>query len=616
MILATAGHVDHGKSALVEALTGHRVDRLAEERARGMTIDLNFAPLAVGDVRVGVVDVPGHEDFLRTMAAGAAGVDLLLLVVAADDGPKPQTWEHLAAAEFLGVPRGVLVVTKADAITPARAREVADALATRIGASPIVFEGPMVVSARTGEGLAALREALAREVVRGTRRDSADAFRMPIDRAFAVHGTGTVVTGSIWSGTVRVGDALRLLPSDRAVRVRGIECFGQPEAEASAGTRAALALAGVTPDESGRGGVLVDHSLPWETVTELDAEVFILPGAEQPMTSGTRVHFHLGTSTTVARVRPVDAISPGGSGPARLRLEDPVVARGGDRFLLRSYSPVTTIGGGIVVDAAPTRRHASWPAGWDATLPQHRFGAILSGAGPVVSLGTLSLRAGLTRRAVEDALRASGGYREAAGKWISEEALSEAQREVLGAIEHHHSAAPAAAGIHLGELRARLRWPGEVLECALETLRAAATIEVDAGIVRKAGFVPSLALDQSQVDCVVAVLESAGLRAPAVTDLEPACPGVPILEALGLAARQGRVEQVGQGWYLAAAALTGFRRALAEEARNGDITIAGLKDRTGLSRKYLIPLLEWADRRGVTRRTGDVRQLVRAGVPA
>lgn len=610
MILATAGHVDHGKSALVAALTGQAMDRLAEERARGMTIDLNFAALALGGHRVGVVDVPGHEDFLRTMAAGAGGADLVLLVVAADEGPKPQTWEHLAVAEVLGVTTGIVALSKADLVAPERLAEVRAALAPRLAASSIRFARPLGISTRTGEGLAGLRQEIERQLGLVAPRDVEDGFRMPIDRAFSVHGTGTVITGSIWTGAVRVGDHLRFLPSAHTGRVRGIEVLGKARESAMAGERAALAIVGVRKEALRRGEVALDDSLPWDPVEEFEAQVRLLPGAAVPLGSGSRVHLHVGTAACTARIRTAEPILPGGERALRLRLDRPVVVRGGDRFLLRSYSPVSTIGGGIVVDPFPEARRRPGPATRNAGDGGDRLDVILSDASPVVEGGRLALRAGMPRREVERRLAGAGYAQTAGGAWVAEAAVEAAAAAIVAALTAHHERSPGEPGLRPEALRGLAGGPAAVLDGALEGLRAASTVAVEAGFVRLAGFVPAPAVGSAEVERLLATLEAAGPLAPGVAELEALVPGLDVRAALRLAAEQGRVEAVRPDWYLSAAALAGFRRHLAEEARSGDITIASLKGRTGLSRKYLIPLLEWADRRGVTRRIGDVRRFV------
>ncbi|HXE56449.1 MAG TPA: selenocysteine-specific translation elongation factor, partial [Gemmatimonadales bacterium] len=294
MIVGTAGHIDHGKSALVEALTGRRMDRLAEERRRGITIDLNFAPLDLGDGLVaGVVDVPGHEDFVRTMVAGASGIDLVLLVVAADEAMMPQSHEHLAIVEQLGIPAGIPVITKADLVDREWAELVALEVAERVGRSRLRFEPPAIVSARTGQGLDELRRRLAAAARAVGARRGDDAFRLPIDRAFSVSGVGTVVTGTAWSGSVGVGETVLVLPSGREARVRTIESFGEPVTRSRPGSRVALGLVGVERDEIRRGDVVASRALPWTPVSAIDALVELLPDAPRPLAARSRVHFHL-----------------------------------------------------------------------------------------------------------------------------------------------------------------------------------------------------------------------------------------------------------------------------------------------------------------------------------
>ncbi|MGH7539619.1 MAG: selenocysteine-specific translation elongation factor, partial [Gemmatimonadota bacterium] len=345
-VIGTAGHVDHGKTSLVRALTGVDTDRWKEERDRGLTIDLGFARLVLnGEVEVGVVDVPGHEDFLKNMLAGATGVDLLLLVVAADEGPMPQTWEHLAIAGLLGVERGVVALSKADRVDPewlelARAA-TRDLLATLPGGDgwPIV-----PVSAVSGEGLDALREALRAEVASAPARSTDDLFRLPVDRGFSIHGTGTVVTGTVWSGRVSEGDALRLLPGDRAVRVRALQVHGEGRTCVPAGRRCALALVGADPGDAPRGSVLVGDPA-WHEVDRLGVCLRVLRRPGRSIEHGQRVRVYHGTREAMARVylAAQEALPPGGEAWAVVALESPLVARVGDRFIVRFYSPVTTI---------------------------------------------------------------------------------------------------------------------------------------------------------------------------------------------------------------------------------------------------------------------------------
>ncbi|HEX5963017.1 MAG TPA: selenocysteine-specific translation elongation factor, partial [Gemmatimonadales bacterium] len=343
MIIGAAGHIDHGKSALISALTGRPMDRLPEERRREITIELNFAALDLGHGRTaGVVDVPGHEDFIRTMVAGASGIDLVLLVVAADEGIMPQTEEHLAILEQLEVPAGIPVITKADLADPEWLQLVIAEVWERLAGSSIRFEAPIAVSAKSGEGVDTLRGRLRELATRPRPKPLADAFRMPIDRVFSLSGVGTVVTGTAWSGRIRIGDPVLALPAGLRGRVRSLESYGQAVDRSEPQARTAVGIAGIERSAIGRGDVLVTDELTWMAASALDVEIALLPSAARPLKSRTRVRLHLGTSEVMARVLPRAPIEPGGNGIARLSLEKPLVARAEDRFVLRSYSPVTT----------------------------------------------------------------------------------------------------------------------------------------------------------------------------------------------------------------------------------------------------------------------------------
>src|SRR6185312_11674738 len=378
MIIGTAGHIDHGKSALVSALTGRPMDRLMEERRREITIELNFAPLNLGSGRVaGVVDVPGHEDFVRTMVAGASGIDLALLVVAADEGIMPQTEEHLAILEQLGVSAGIPVLTKIDLVEPDWAELVSQELSERLRQSVLEFDPPVAVSTKTGAGIELLRERLRARAAGLVRRHSEDLFRLPIDRCFSVAGVGTVVTGTAWSGRIAIGESVRVLPGSGEGRVRSIETHGRAIAKSEPGARTAVGIAGLDRAQAERGAVLLSPADPWDVTAALDVELALLPTALHPLRPRTRVRLLLGTAEVMARVVPRGTLQPGQRGPARLVLEQPLIARGEDRFVLRSFSPVTTIGGGRVLDPHPPRRRAAWPEGLSAAQPGSRFLALL-----------------------------------------------------------------------------------------------------------------------------------------------------------------------------------------------------------------------------------------------
>src|SRR5207302_4430838 len=401
-VIGTAGHIDHGKTALVKALTGVDTDGWEEEKRRGITIDLGFAPLPLDDaIQASVVDVPGHEGFVRNMLAGATGIDVALLVIAADEGIMPQTEEHLAIVELLGVRRGIPVITKRDLVDAEWLELVRGEVSTRLGASRVRWDESVATSVVTGEGLADLRDALRRVAGDLVERPADDLFRLPIDRVFAVAGAGTVVTGSTWTGSVTVGDSVRLLPLEREARVRSIEVHGQTAERAGPGRRTALALVGVDKSELARGHVAVTGA-GWRATTMLDAAVELLPTAHKAIASRTRLRVHLGTAEVLARVVQVRSIAPGEQGLARLMLETPLVARGGDRFVLRSFSPVTTIGGGVVLDPFPPQRTRlrRRRIATDQTSAQ-RLDALAAEAGLAgVATDTLAVRLGVRPRRV------------------------------------------------------------------------------------------------------------------------------------------------------------------------------------------------------------------------
>jgi small GTP-binding protein len=543
VIIGTAGHIDHGKSALIEALTGRRMDRLAEERRRGITIELNFAPIDLGSgLRAGVVDVPGHEDLVRTMAAGASGMDLALLVVAADEGIKPQTREHRAVLEALRVPAGVPVITKADRVEEGWAELVAEEVRRWLDGSPVAFTAPVVVSARTGTGLAELKTVLASLAdVPSRRRAVEDLFRLHVDRAFSLPGAGTVVTGTVVSGSVRVGDRVMLRPGGVESRVRAVQTFGSEAAEVGAGERAGVALAGVPRTAPVRGMSLVHVGRGWRESAVLDARLELSPGAV--LAPRARVRILLGTAEVMARVQP----SPGYPGLARLRLESPVAARGGDRFVVRGYSPVVTLGGGVVLDPTPPPR-----ARWHPGLAEGAAGARLAGL----------------------AARRRGG-------------IPDIELPVLtGAPEDGAQAAAVATG--LVRTSGLWRQPPLVTD-ALEPLP-----------------VPDDSARDERLLTLVTRIESAGLAAPSAEELGwHADAEVPALLREG--ERRALIHRLDTSHWLGAGAAGALRSALQALAAGDGITPAALRERTGLSRKYLIPLLEWADRQGWTQRRGDTR---------
>ncbi len=610
MIIGTAGHIDHGKSALLEALSGARMDRLQEERRRGITIELNFAPFDLGGGRLaGMVDVPGHEDFVRTMVAGASGMDLMLLVVAADEGVMPQTLEHLAVAEQLGIPRGIPVITKADLADADWLELVQLELAERLARSPIRFDPPAVVSARTGAGVPELRERIRAAALAAEPRPGSDLFRLPIDRVFSLPGVGTVVTGTTWSGTLGVGDAVRLMPSGREARVRSIEMHGRQAERAAPGFRTAIGLAGVDRQEAERGQLLVSAGDPWVPSGILDVWLRLLPETPRPLTTRTRLHLHLGTAELLARAYPRGRLEPGEEGLVRLALETPIAARGGDRLVLRSYSPVTTIAGGWVLDPSPARRRVAWPAELASAEPVERLGALLERRPDGIELSSLPILLGIAPAAVEGVVKRAS-VRRIGERLVLPRRMADLATRIQEALSRYQRQHPSDPGMPLASLRQLLRAPAWLADAVLADRQKHGQVVQNGGVAHLPGFEPAVAGGAGQVDRLVAAVTAAGLAPPTVTELAAETGLTDAGAALRIAAREGRVEPVEEGRYYSREALQGFEAALRELARDGgEVTPARLRERLGLSRKYLIPLLEWADRRGITTRTGDVRRV-------
>ena len=609
MIIGTAGHIDHGKTTLVRALTGVDTDRLPEEKRRGITIELGFAPLVLDGIgTVGVVDVPGHEAFVRTMLAGAAGIDVGLLVVAADDGVRPQTREHLAILELLDVRGGVVALTKCDLADADWIDLVEEDL--RASARGTAFERAPVVRVQPGDdaALTALRSALADAVRAAAPRDPDDLFRLPVDRVFSVRGTGTVVTGTAWSGSLARDAEVRILPAGRVARVRGIQNHGVPGDRAYPGQRTAIALAGVDVADLHRGDVLVADAA-WEPTLALRADATLLAVAPRSLGPRTAVRFHLGTTEVGARVvSAAGALAPGETRPVRLVLDAPVVARGGDRFVLRTASPLATIGGGVVTDAQAPRRGKPFDAAKVDVAARLRW--LLREAGPRgVPAGSLRVRlgggAGDIERAIASAAAVSAPRSE---RLVASHAVDADGRRLLGFLDAYHLAHPLAPGASLQELRTRLLVPAEFVELLVRRGAEAGEIETEGGEVRRRGWRPSLApAQQVTLTNIVSRLAVQGWEPASVEELTVEFgPGTE--EMLRIAAGQQLVVQVEANRYYATAPLNQILDKVSAAFAGGrDIAPSELRQTLGLSRKYVIPLLEYCDRSGLTMRRGEGR---------
>jgi selenocysteine-specific elongation factor len=603
VILGTAGHIDHGKTSLVRALTGVDTDRLPEEKRRGITIDLGFAPLVLDGIgTIGVVDVPGHEAFVRTMVAGATGIDLALLVVAADEGVMPQTREHLAILSLLGVNAGVVALTKRDLVDDDWLALVEEDVRDVLRGTPLAEASIVPVSATSGAGLDALRAALASTVRGLPRRAADDLFRLPIDRAFTVKGTGTVVTGTVWSGALARDATIRLLPADRPVRVRGLQAHGHAVERVQAGDRAAIALAGVELDEVGRGGVLVQGEA-WRATRVLRADVALLDDAPRTLGPRSRVRLHLGTSDVSARlVVPGGGLAPGQRASARVVVDEPIVARAGDRFVLRAASPVATLGGGIVLDPLAPVRARAWPDGsHDAAVLLSRVLAEAGAGG--VPVAELAVRLGVSPARVGELVKGAGVWR------VGERLIGQAARDALAAqaavtVGQFHAEQPLEPGAPLQWLRSRLRAPDEVSAALLAGLATDGGIVIEQGLARASGHVPRLSAGQDTLRAaLLAALEAAGQEPPSLEELAASLgTAAPALTSIArLMAREGTLVAVEPARYY----MTGTVDALLARLRQGmqggtEYGPAELRELLGFSRKFLIPFLEFADRAGHT----------------
>jgi selenocysteine-specific elongation factor len=611
MILGTAGHIDHGKTTLVRALTGVDTDRLPEEKRRGITIDLGFAPLVLDGIgTLGIVDVPGHEAFVRTMVAGATGIDLALLVVAADEGVMPQTREHLAILSLLGVSGAVVALTKRDLVDDEWLALVTDDVRSALASTPLAAAEIVPVSATSGAGLDELRAALASVARDIPRRAADDLFRLPVDRAFTVRGTGTVVTGTVWSGSLARDATIRLLPSDRTVRVRGLHAHGHSVDRVQAGDRAAIALVGVELDEVSRGAVLVEGAA-WRASRVLRADVALLDDAPRAIGPRARVRLHIGTSEVSARLVVAEgALAPGTRAPARVVLDEAVVARAGDRFVLRDASPAATLGGGVVADPIAPVRARPWSAG--ERTPASLLARAVADAGPAGMLvGELPVRLGIPPSAAEPLVRAFGGWR--VGDRLLGEPTREALRtEALGTLQRFHEEQPLEPGAPLQWLRSRLRAPDAVSEALVASLAEAGAIEVERGLARVAGHRPRLSGGQDAVRVsLLQAIEQAGQEPPSLDELA-ATLGAPVSQVNALArllAREGALVAVEQGRYYAAAVVHGLVERLRAGMQPGaDYGPAELRELLGFSRKFLIPFVEYCDREAITVRDATGRR--------
>ena len=636
IIVGTAGHIDHGKTSLVKALTGVNTDRWKEEQERGITIDIGFADLTVGDVHFGFVDVPGHERFVKNMLAGAHGIDLVMLVVAADESVMPQTREHFDICRLLEVKAGLIVITKTDLVEEEFA-DLVEAEVREFVAGSFLAEAPVVrVSARSGQGIEELKRTLATLAARVQLRDDEAVARLPIDRVFTIKGFGTVVTGTLIAGQIQAGDELELLPADgRRTRARSLQVHGQTTQTARAGERTAINVQSLEVAEITRGQVLVPAGR-LQATSMLDVRLQLLPSAPRTLRSRARVHLHLGTAEVLARVVLLgqSELAAGGSCFAQLRLEAPVLALPGDHFIVRSYSPTITIGGGVVVDALP-RKHR-WRDGAQvvaqlgnlrAADEHERIALLIEMAGEHgLTHAQIAARSGAPDAVIKQAAEAALKARRAVAVTstplflLARTAFDELAKQVRAQLKTFHQKQPLAAGMGREEIREKIfaHLAPEIFRAVIAQLAERNEVVAEKDLLRLATHRVALsAEEQAAKDHLAEIYARAALQ-PISLD-----------EAIAQAGSQFQIDSaratrfaqmlINSGELIKVAdlvfhrsAVDGLRETLQRHkaAHGAKLDVGTFKDLTGISRKYAIPLLEYLDRQRVTRRVGDAREIL------
>jgi selenocysteine-specific elongation factor len=629
MIIGTAGHIDHGKTALVRALTGIDTDRLPAEKARGITIDLGFAyrRLTTG-ATLGFVDVPGHEALVHTMLAGAAGIDCVLLVVAADDGPMPQTREHLDIIHLLGIKRGIIALTKCDRVGYERIAALRTELRSLVAPTTLAGAEIIAVSATTGDGLSVLEAWLCEAASSPSPDRRGGRFRLAVDRSFSLPGIGTVVSGAVFAGTARVGDKIVVSPSGLAARVRTIHAENAPAQEARERQRCALNLvgAGIEKDRIRRGDWIVDEGLHAPT-DRFDARIRLLPSERQPLRDGITLHLHLGAARASARVILLDRgrLLPGHEGFARLAPDRALGALHGDRIVLRDPSARRTIGGGIVVEPWPPKRGSRRPQRLTALTaaawadPRQALLEMLSGARGWADLTRFALARNLTAETAAELWRLPEIVRLEAGAGrygFGHEFWRALVREVRTAIADHHQRAPDSPGIEAHRLRVALglALPLEVFSAALAAMASQGEISRDGAWFKLAGHAVQLTpADQRLWQCVGAAIDRVAFAPPRVRDLarKLRVPEDAVRQVLRRLSRTGELIEIACDRFYRRAAVTELATIaarLASDSGVGRISAAVFRDHIGTGRKLAIEILEHFDRAGITVREGDLRR--------
>ena len=629
IIVGTAGHIDHGKTALVKALTGIDADRLEEEKRRGITIDLGFAYMDLpgpgeNTLHLGFVDVPGHERFVRNMLAGVGGIDLVLLVIAADESIKPQTREHFDILQLLGVKRGITVLTKSDAVDA----ETLDVVRLEVeeflhGTFLEPPESPIVaVSSLTGAGLEDLKHAMVSAADEIEPRDSRALARLPIDRVFTMKGFGTVVTGTLVSGTIRREEELEVFPIGRRVRVRGIQVHGKSANAAMAGQRTALNLVGAGTEDLARGMTLAP-SQTFAVTRRLDVQLRLLPSAPRALKNRARVHFHSNTMETVAELRlhGHSQITPGETLFARAILPEPALLLPGDRFIVRQFSPVITVGGGTVLDATPSREERKLEEFLVllATGPQEEIlrARIARHRGSGLAMSALVAETGFSSDTVGRLLNKSiqeGTLLRIGETFADAPAIESLKADLVQRLQHFHRQNPLEPGIGREQLRDGRNVTPEIFGAILDLLVRSKKLELTGDLVRLPGHGVVMKDDEAESKKKIEeAFAAAGLKVPFLNEV---LSGLKVDKAraqkiVTLLLRDKTLIKISEELVFHRRALEELRKQMAaQKVKSARIDVAAFKELAGVSRKYAIPLLEYLDREHVTRRVGDAREIL------
>lgn len=632
IIVGTAGHIDHGKTALVKALTGVETDRFPEEKQRGITIDIGFADLEIADARIGFVDVPGHERFVKNMLAGASGIDAVALVVAADEGVMPQTREHFEICRLLETSAGIVVLTKKDLVDDELLEFVRLDVAELVAGSFLENAPVVAVSSRSGDGIDELKKELLKLASAIPERTNETVFRLPIDRAFTVKGFGAVVTGTLVAGKIVEGDEADLMPLGRKVRVRGIQSHGKSVGEAHAGRRTAVNLAGVDHGEIERGMTLTEKNTLRPTHI-FDAEIELLKSEKNALRSRRRVRVHIGTVEALARVHVIaesGEIAPGDRGFVQLRLETPIVCIPGERFIVRQYSPQTTIAGGRVIDNSPIKHRRRDAARMNRILselvsadrPKTVRILLEKAAGHGLNFADLQARTGWTSEILRAAIADCTDRKsiiDAGGVFIARTPFDELKSKTLAALSGFHGRDPLARGMMRETLREQVfsKLPAEVFRGVIAKLADDNAIVTEKDLVRDSGHNPELsAAEKVVLGNLSRNFKTAGLEVPKLAEaLSEAArgSGIDVMKTrklFQLLLNSGEITRVTDEFYFNSEALAAFVAKVKDFAASSSdrlIDVAQFKDVGGFSRKYAIPLLEYFDRERITRRAGDKR---------